>query len=84
MELIVGGIKQEEENPVVCVDYTNWRGERMLRRIVPQRLYLAEVEWHAGSQWILDAWDVEKEAIRSFAMKDIKSWVPEQPESIAA
>jgi predicted DNA-binding transcriptional regulator YafY len=60
----------------VHIDYVNWRGERGVRRIVPQRLYVADLEWHPGEQWVLDAWDVEKQAIRSFAMCGIRAWTP--------
>lgn len=59
---------------MVRIDYTNYRGERAVRRVVPHRLYFGEVEWHSGTQWILDAWDVDKDAIRSFAMVDICRW----------
>jgi predicted DNA-binding transcriptional regulator YafY len=59
---------------VVRIDYVNYRGERAVRRIVPERAYLGEVEWHAGRQWIIDAWDVDKRAIRSFAVTDIQGW----------
>jgi predicted DNA-binding transcriptional regulator YafY len=60
----------------IAIDYVNWRGERSWRRVVPQRLYFAAVEWHPGEQWLLDAWDVDKQATRSFAMKDIRAWAP--------
>lgn len=59
---------------MVCIDYVNYRGERSLRRVVPERLYFGEVEWHPGMQWILDAWDVDKAAMRSFAVADIRRW----------
>lgn len=59
----------------VSIDYVNWRGERSLRQILPQRFYLGEVEWHAGVQWLLDAWDLDKGAQRTFAMKDIQAWI---------
>jgi predicted DNA-binding transcriptional regulator YafY len=59
---------------MVRIDYVNYRGERAVRRIVPQRVYFGEVEWHPGQQWILDAWDLDKAAVRSFAMGDIRQW----------
>jgi predicted DNA-binding transcriptional regulator YafY len=62
----------------VCIDYVNWRGERAWRRIIPQRFYFGEVEYHSGRQWIVDAWDVDKEAVRSFAMADVRAWNPDQ------
>jgi predicted DNA-binding transcriptional regulator YafY len=81
MELVAEGVGPVGRTPhairsAIQIDYVNWRGERAWRRIVPQRLYFAVVEWHPGEQWILDAWDLDKDGMRSFAMKDIKSWEP--------
>ena len=59
---------------VVTIDYTNHRGERRDRRIVPRRLWFGESPWHPGKQWLLDAWDVEAEAMRTFAVAAIHSW----------
>jgi len=59
---------------MVRIDYVNYRGERSVRRVVPRPLYFGEVEWHPGTQLILDAWDVDKAAIRSFAVVDICRW----------
>jgi predicted DNA-binding transcriptional regulator YafY len=71
----IGQSAAESGVPVgVRIDYVNYRGERSLRNIVPQRCYLGEVEWHPGPQWIIDAWDVDKAAVRSFAVCDIQRW----------
>lgn len=81
MDLVAEGLTSDASGlleGMVCIDYVNWRGERSLRRIVPRRLYLGDVEWHSGTQWILDAWDVDKQALRSFALKDVRAWEPER------
>ena len=59
---------------VVNILYTNWQGKTAIRHIVPIEVKWETSEWHPEPQWILDAWDVEKDARRSFAMKDIRSW----------
>lgn len=61
---------------VVAIDYTNHRGERGVRRIVPQRWDFMATPWHPEEQWIMTAFDLEKETPRQFAMKDIYSWTP--------
>ena len=66
------------DSEVVVIDYTNYRGERSSRRIRPIRIYFSSSEWHPGPQWLLDAYDEERRAQRSFAMKDIHSWQPSQ------
>lgn len=61
---------------IVAIDYTNHRGERGERLILPRRIYFATARWHRCPQWLLDAWDILKEDDRTFAMKDIHSWRP--------
>jgi predicted DNA-binding transcriptional regulator YafY len=59
----------------IRIIYTNYRGETAQRTIVPQRVWFGATEWHPEEQWLLDAVDVEKNAQRSFALRDIKSYV---------
>jgi predicted DNA-binding transcriptional regulator YafY len=63
-----------EINKEVNILYTNWRGETRLRRIIPQEIVFIKNEWHKEEQWCLVALDLEKQAQRTFACKDIKSW----------
>jgi predicted DNA-binding transcriptional regulator YafY len=55
----------------VIIDYTNYKGERAKRRIEPERLYWGSNEWHPEPGLLLDAYDVEKYANRTFALKSI-------------
>lgn len=61
-------------NKVVTIDYTNHRGERATRQIIPRHMWWGNSKYHPEAQWLLDAFDVEKQAERTFAMKDIHSW----------
>jgi predicted DNA-binding transcriptional regulator YafY len=63
----------------VMIDYTNYRGERAMRRVTPIAIRFESSEWHGSEQWLLRAVDVEKAAERDFAMKDIHSWRQIQP-----
>ena len=54
------------------VDYTNWRGETARRVIRPIRMWWGKTEWHPEEQWMLTAWDCEKDAIRNFAWQDMR------------
>lgn len=67
--------RSAENEKSVRILYTNYRGETSLRTIIPEKLWFGSTEWHAESQWLLDAVDVEKGQSRSFAMKDIRAWV---------
>lgn len=50
--------------------YTNYRGEVGLRKVVPRRLAFERTKWHAVPQWILYAFDLDKDAERGFALRD--------------
>jgi predicted DNA-binding transcriptional regulator YafY len=62
----------KEQAVKIC--YTNYRGETAIREIVPIKIWFGSTDWHPENGWLLDAFDIEKGADRSFAMKDIKSW----------
>jgi hypothetical protein len=59
----------------VHILYTNWQGEVGWRRIVPKEVIFASSSWHPEPQWVLTATDLDKNAERSFAIKDIHEWV---------
>ena len=63
-----------EENKIVIINYTNWKGVTALRKIIPIEMFFGSTEWHKEEQWLLKAYDIDKNAERSFALKDIKSW----------
>ena len=58
----------------VKVLYRNYRGEEAVRTITPESIQWGEAEWHPGEQWLLWCYDCDKEAVRTFAMKDILAW----------
>lgn len=61
-----------DERKIVTIDYTNWRGERRVRKIVPTgHLEFSNTEYHPDSQWLLEAVDVEDGKIKLFALLDI-------------
>ena len=62
----------------VVIDYTNHRGERRERRILPQlnALFFDSTEFHREKQWLMVGFDLEKGETRTFALKDIHSWRP--------
>jgi len=54
----------------VELTYTNWRGETAVRKIRPLHIWFGATDWHPEAQWLLRAFDVEKQAERDFALKD--------------
>lgn len=66
---------------VVRILYTNHRGQTAWREVLPLRVEFKATEWHPEPQWILQAFDLEKQAEPSFALKDVKRWaLPISPE----
>lgn len=59
---------------VVSIDYTNWRGERSIRRVLPVTFKFGANEWHKDPQWLMLAYDLDKQADRWFAMAGIHEW----------
>lgn len=68
---------------VVRLDYMNHRGERALREVYPTGLRFGESEHHPGRQWLLEVWDVGKNAPRTYALSGLTGWTPSR-EVIAA
>lgn len=62
-----------EFRKAVTIDYTNYRGERGLRLVIPAEIWFGKTEYHPLEQWLLKAFDVEKKADRDFALGDIHS-----------
>lgn len=66
------------EEQVVMVLYTNWHDETRWRKVIPLPVIpaFAQTPYHQENQWLLRVWDLEKNAERTYAMKDIHDWVP--------
>ncbi|WP_296206150.1 hypothetical protein [uncultured Hyphomicrobium sp.] len=62
------------ERGAVVVDYTNYRGERRWRRIIPLQLVFTSNRWHPKPQWLLRAIDKDKREARAFALTGIHAW----------
>ncbi len=58
----------------VKIIYTNYKGETGVRNILPKEIFFGSNEWHKENQWLLIAYDLDKEVDRTFAMKDIHTW----------
>lgn len=67
-----------EAKKAVRILYTNYRGETEYRDILPEKIWFGSTEWHKDDQWLLDAQDIKKNALRNFAMKDIQEWIVEE------
>lgn len=60
----------------VTFTYKNYRGETSVRLVRPIMMSFGMNAFHPEPQWFLHAWDLNKEAERTFTMQDIKDWEP--------
>lgn len=56
---------------VLCFYYVNWKGRSSKRQVVDPEIWYGTSEYHSGDQWFIHAFDLEKQAWRDYAMKDI-------------
>lgn len=54
--------------------YRNYKGKESWRKVIPKYLRHGSSSWHKEPQWLLKAHDIEKDAEREFAVKDILEW----------
>lgn len=62
-----------QSNPIK-VRYTNYRGETAIRTIVPINFYFGKTVYHPEEQWLIRLWDVDRNAERIYALKEIE-WI---------
>ncbi len=51
--------------------YRNHRGEVSKRQMIPRALVWGATEWHPEPQWLIRGWDIEKDAVRHYALNDM-------------
>lgn len=54
--------------------YKNNRGETTVRRLVPIKIFFGQTEWHQDEQWLLEAYDVDRTANRTYALREIRAF----------
>lgn len=62
------------------LDYTNYKGDRKKRAVIPLKVRFESNNEYHGVSWILEAYDVNKRRVRSFDIKQIHN--PEVLENI--
>ena len=58
----------------VVFDYKNYKGVVSERLVRPIELFYGYTSYYPNKQWLLKAWDLNKDAERTFAMADISDW----------
>lgn len=70
------GYYDEEGGRKLRFFYKNWRGDSAYRTIkgVPV-FWFGQTAYHKEPQWFIKAYDVDKDAVRDFALLDIIEFV---------
>lgn len=63
----------------VIIRFVNWRHRELEHRIVPKRIFYGSSDYrcssdHAKKQWLMEAFNLEKKADRTYVMSRIISW----------
>lgn len=56
--------------------YTNWKGKTRQRKAYFIKFFMGSTEYHPEPQWLVTGMDLEKQAERTFALKDISNLKP--------
>lgn len=68
---------------VIEFEYCNWEGRKAIRQARPISIRFGKSEWHPKPQWLLLAFDIDKEAEREFAMADMAFDEEDVPPALA-
>lgn len=66
----LASVVMRDDTTPTKVDYTNHRGEMATRTITPLRVRWGKTEHHPVEQWLLDCFDHDREAPRTYALDD--------------
>lgn len=58
-------------NDVITFMYTNWKGETSKRSAVVEEFLFGSNQWHKEPQFLIKAFDLDKNDMRLFAIRDI-------------
>ncbi len=62
---------------IVYIVVSDSVGNRVRRRVVPDRIWFGHTDWFPEPQWLLDAIDVERGTIRSYPMRHLEGFGPD-------
>lgn len=60
----------------VRFEYRDRTGQVATRRVMPLEIWFGTNAFYKTPQWLLKAFDLDKEADHDFALKDVREWRP--------
>lgn len=62
-----------ESDKTIVITYKNYKGLTGLRKITPIKIWYGATAWYPEPQWLLTAFDHEKDALRDYALFNISN-----------
>ena len=59
-------------------EYVNYKGERNIRTVEPIKIFYGKTPNITENEWILEAFDIDKQAMRQFVLKHIQRMIDEK------
>ena len=66
-------MKEVVHHDITEFDYVNWKGEKSKRQAEVNEYHYGSNEYHPEPQWLMSAYDLDKKALRTFALKDMSN-----------
>jgi hypothetical protein len=63
------------DDNILIFEYKNYKDEVSMRKVIPEKVWFGHTEYHMDDQWILKAFDIEKQVDRNFAINDIIKFI---------
>lgn len=77
--VLVRALDAIEHGVVVEFEYRNYRGEQATRHVQPRALRHGPTAYHKTPGWKLEAFDIDRNDVRTFDTMDIRDWREVKP-----
>lgn len=64
-------MREIENGMTIMFKYKNWKGITDIRMCVVEGIFYGSNAWHKEEQFLLSGFDLDKNEMRDYAMKDI-------------
>lgn len=64
-------MREIKSDSIIMFNYKNWKGEVGIRTCVVEGIFCGSNAWHQEEQFLLNGFDLDKNEMRVYAMKDM-------------
>lgn len=66
----------DSDHQIVEIVFVDNTGKTVFRRIKPNKIFFESNKSSSTPQWLVQAYDLDKSDQQTFALKDIRAWLP--------